>query len=391
MIRQPPTTVRSRPAHPWLVLATLGLLSNVSAIAAQWTASPSFSWSADDNDNRRLDFVKRPSRALQLSGAAELRAAMETLDISVTPSVRFSRYDGDSALNSTDVGLALSANKIGEVSRFNFQASESRDSTLTSELRDTGIIEGRQQRETVAVGLGATHVFSPTIMLTGAAGWQRIRYDNAAASGLVDYRYPYASAALSWQTSALWRLSLRAEGTQLEAPTIGLTSRNQSLRMLADWRPSERLSFGLAFGESATKARRASDRGLIYSASLKWSGLLTEVSVTAGRDVAPTGRGVLVTRDEASMSVSRQLSPRLALGANASFNRNEDLLFGILRNNRRYWSADSSLSWRVTETCTLTGKLSLGRAAIDLPSLTANSRGASLLVSWTPKPWTLSR
>lgn len=379
-------------ARRFVLASCLVLAQAASAsIAAEWSMAPTVRWLLDTSDNRRLDASNRSSGSLQLEASALLRRATETNEITATPRIALRRFAGDPVLDSDDGGLTLDAQHTTELGRIWLQASASREGTLTSELRDTGIVEGRQQRRATSGMLYASRAMSNRVSLSANAGRQSIRYSNAAASALVDYDYSNGTVAGIWQVSPRLQLTGRAIWSVLDAPTAQLSSRNRSWRLALDSDVSEQWSLGVSAGQATTESRSLSDRGAIYSANLHWRGLLTELSLQLSHDIAPTGRGVLVSRDEAALSVTRPLSSRLSVSATASLARNEDLLFGFFRNDRQYWNIVGRAHYRWSENLTLSAQFETARADYQFFGPTARSRGALVAFEWTPVKRSSSR
>jgi hypothetical protein len=130
----------------------------------------------------------------------------------------------------------------------------------------------------------------------------------------------------------------------------------------------------------------------VYSAKLSRKGQRTVISALLGRDVTPTGRGVLVTRDQASLSTQYSFTERLVGSLAAQFIRTEDAVVVAQQGNERvdYASLDASLRWLMNESWSIV--LSLGGRTQSYRELDdANGFNAAIGIAWHGDPHAWAR
>jgi hypothetical protein len=150
------------------------------------------------------------------------------------------------------------------------------------------------------------------------------------------------------------------------------------------FRVSERMDFEASAGESRTRARGLTDRERNYHAALSWRGELANLEFSLGREVQPSGRGVLVNADDIRFSYSRQLSERWDFSGSLRASRREDLLFQRFSNDYYYGAATLTLTRQLDENW----KLGLGgaytRQDYELAAQAADGTRLGLTLSWQP-------
>src|SRR5262245_60660935 len=118
-------------------LACAGMLSLLTeASAAEWHIAPAATMLADYTDNPRLlgsDGISTVGRVAELS--ATLLARTETMQWSLLPKLRSSRYTDDEALGSDDQYLDAGWQLATQRTTWSANAGYVRDRTLTSELQ----------------------------------------------------------------------------------------------------------------------------------------------------------------------------------------------------------------------------------------------------------------
>ena len=131
-------------ARQWC--AVLTLTSSVAG-AAEWTVSPQISVSADYQDNPQL-ILKDAQEVgvVSLDARAVLAASAESAQLSATPRVHATRYPDYAEFDNDSQGLALSYQYESERSLWSVAGDTARDSTVTTELEDTGFVQARKWR-----------------------------------------------------------------------------------------------------------------------------------------------------------------------------------------------------------------------------------------------------
>jgi hypothetical protein len=358
------------------------------AWAAEWQVAPTAYVGSSYADNPRLLADGGDSTS---GSMGELSAVMKRLtersELSLRPRVRSARYQDDESLDSDDQFLTAGYSWTGERSQWSSEVGLTRDTTLTSELGSTGLVQSNRRRE------AASLTVAPRIMFTErvSGGVQMMtstnRYIDAEVTGLVDYRYQalslYSTVALSDVGS---NLTISAQAGELTTPGFGGSeTRDGTLRLAWSHRPWLLWTVGLSAGPSVVQTDAGSDDGWVFDGDIKHRGERWGLTARAGRALSPTGRGVLTRRDEVEVSVNRRLTEHLSVNVGARWIRSEDLVpqrGAVLTYEVEYARLDLGANWRLSQDWSVALQLSGNTQEYVLAPERAEGYRASMNLVW---------
>lgn len=340
--------LRRRVCCGWLTIAAIAFSG--ASQAEQWTIGVDATGQLERRENPLLvaDHPQTIS-GLGIEVDTALVCATENSELEFVPRLRSVRYDGASNFDTDEQYLDLRYGHSEE--RYNWRVGTglARDTTLTSELVDTGIIDSRKRHQLSS--FSGTFAASPTArdQLGAQLNYQHNSYADAEVTGLVGY--DYAAAALTYSRSLSERVSIGSQlsGGRLNVPKTGLISRDYGARLTLTSQLAPAWRLALSAGLDRTVADDRSDTGTVYDLELARSALLTEWRLTVGRNVVPSGSGALVHRADYAFTFSRKLSERLGASFDLRHVNNEDLRVGLVRENRQYERAGAALEWQAAE------------------------------------------
>ena len=134
-----------------LMAATLvgigGAFNCVAADAADWTLSGNVSETGSYDDNVRLNSSGEISSFVSRTvGELTIRGRTERSEIEIKPSVSLGFYEDDSSLNYFDQSLGVDAQHNTLRGFFGIESELSNQTTLESELTDTGNLQSKGRR-----------------------------------------------------------------------------------------------------------------------------------------------------------------------------------------------------------------------------------------------------
>jgi hypothetical protein len=362
-------------------IAASGLCS--LAYGAEWSVGVEAHGDLAHRENPRL--VAEGGETINGAGLevdAAVERATENSELTLLPRVRSARY-GASEFDTDEQYLDLRYSRSGERCRWQVGAALARDTTLTSELLDTGIIDSRKPHELDSFSGSFTSSLSARDQLGAQFDYQRNSYPDADLTGLTDY--DYTAVALTYARLLSERLTIGSQlnGGRLNVPATDLVSRDYgaSLTLAGQLSPAWRLA--LSAGMDRTVADDRNDTGIVYSVELARSAELTDWRLTAGRSVVPSGSGVLVHRTDYALSLSRRLSARLAASFDIRHVDNEDLQIGLVRENRQYQHAGAAFEWQVAERWSLSLTAAYTRQAFGGGPFDTHGFDGGVRVSWS--------
>ncbi len=326
--------------------------------------------------------------------AASLKRLTERSELTLRPRLSSARYSEDESLDSDDQYLNAGYRWLGERSEWNMDLGWTRDTTLTSELGSTGLVQSNRRHQAGSLTV------SPKVMFTErvSGGLQMYlidnRYIDAELTGLVDYRYMAMSLFTQIVlTDAGSALTVTAQGGRLTTEGFfGADTRDGTLRLGWTFQPWQLWTASLSAGPSMVETDFASDSGLVFGGELKRLGDRWSLTANAGRSQSPSGRGVLTRRDEAKLTFFRSVTERLSMTLAARWVRSEDLLPQQGRNvtyQADYAQLSVGGNWHLLRDWSLTLQVAGNTQDYELAPERANGYRASLSIVWNGQPHSL--
>lgn len=349
----------TRPLSTWSKLRCSGiclLAANAvhgAAHGAEWSLSPGMRAVTEYTDNPRL----LTAGGEATSGAVgELFASASRLtersQLSLQPRVVAARYKDDEALNNDVQTLGAQYDYRWERARWSTSANFTRDTTLTSELGSTGIVQADRDHEGISVSGGPTFMLTERLNAGMQASASNSHYRNAQGTGLVDYDYRAASIFSGFAFSEQLQLTLSARSGQLQVPDLPRADKEDAaLRLGMSYETFSSWIIEASAGPSYLRSDFGNATGSVYKFGVQRRAERWSLGSSLTRDLTPTGQGVLTRSDQLSVGVARHFSERLTGGINVYGVRNQDqlTLAGATAPTLEYARADVTVDWQVAE------------------------------------------
>jgi hypothetical protein len=355
------------------------------ASAAQWDMLPQLSLTADTDTNRRLEVPPRPSDGAVLGGGFAITRKTEVSTFSLIPRGSISRYSGDDALDSEDWGVNSMYHRGGERFALDAQAAISDDSTLTTELGETGFVEGNTRRHFIQASTSLTQYLGTRHLLRYQLGMSDIDYDRTLGTGLVGYRYPSFDLLYAVTMSPRLDVTLSANAARLEVPLTRVETDTRGAQLGFRFRVSERFDLEARAGRTNTQARGRSDEAQSYFASASWHDERSNLALSLSQDVQPNGIGILVHAEDLRLAYSFRLTERLMLDTSARASVREDTEADLRRYDYRFGVVSLALSWKLDESWTLGVAGSYVRQEYEVRHDDADGHRVGLRLAWRPQ------
>ena len=324
--------------------------------AAEWSAQPWANARAECSDNLQLRTGHTQSTTGGVMDAGiHLKRADEQGNVSLTPALRASRYDSSEPLDSNDQIVKGAWSRNSERGVWQLDGEWTHDTTLTSELEISGLVQTRKRR--LLRYLSPSYSFALTARSTIAAdvSYTTVKYGGAQFTGLVNYDYKRADVSMTYQWSEQSSVTETLYGTRLEAAQISNRTDTTGAQIQVNTALSERWNGTVGFGAYRNHGGIGStDRnGGLINLSLSRKDEKGDWRIGVNRSVDPSGTGVLVQRDQLSVTRDHQFDERWHLNASTYWVVNKDLQSIAASQDRHYRSAEIRLSriltraWRV--------------------------------------------
>ena len=349
--------------------------------------TPNYSASVDYDSNRRLQAEGKSSDASVLAVDLRFKRAMEDTELTIEPRYAFRRFTDPSLGNGDDRSVNAGLNWLGERSTLNLTASYWDQSTLTTELLETGIVSADTHRRLGQAGASWNWNQTERSRLIAQLSYLDVSYHGRAEALFPGYRYPSGSLGERFSFSERGSFTVSAYGSLLESDTQGNSSHVLGLRGEIIYLFSERTNIDVAIGESTRYLSGESTHGTDASVNATHSLFLGNLSLGYTRSLVPYGIGFLVEQQLWTASLSRPLTPYL--DSTLSFLRVQNNETAVLLHIDRpyYNSLAANLNWHPVQTWSVGARLEAVRTQVfGASTQTITAWRGGLNVTWTPFP-----
>jgi hypothetical protein len=357
--------------------------------------------SIDNDTNRLLVSPAIPSRGLSMSVDTRLERDTERWKLALRPFGQLERYTDARVSHTDEEGIDATATWLEtERTSLSLHTLLQDASTLYSELTGTGIIHvGQRRRDENVDGTWSFQESERWTLQLGGSD-ETSAYHGAGASTLSNYRQASGTAAEIFACTERLSFSLNASAGNAHTNGAEQSTPFQSLGVGFNWHPSERVSVQGSGGVSRQTTGSLSSTSVIGALSLSYSTELSTFALSAQRQMQPSGFGIFTQVDQAALSWTRQLAPRLSFSSEAEVYRNTSAFrspfISFTFADRTYSEEHLQLAWQQTPAWTLALQLRYDRADSPrnflLPAgQQAHGWQVSLQSAWAPLGASLTR
>jgi hypothetical protein len=386
-------TGRASHAPVGLALAALAALTVAAQTpAAQWSIEPQFGLLVGYNSNLLLvPSGQQASAETFLDLDATLRHVTERTELDLHPHIELQRFPSYVDLNANNGSIQGTFNTQQERTSFSLTGGYESISTFTSEPSSTGIIAVGVRRETTSAGMTLGRDFTERQHVQLQGNFSDVVYPDGERVGLVGYRYPTAMLSDAIKISELSTLTAGVTVDQLKSPLTGYEAHDQGLRLSFKHTFSEQYSFFAAVGGTNTTVAGESQHGYVWELHGTHNSLLTQWDADYSQTLQPSGRGYLVRRDSATLSVAQSVSPTVYATLTLQYVHNQQVAGGPFEDVPRYFTGDAGFDWHATEHIVI--NVAGGYTQLEEAGTGQHAEGwrATVNTRWTPVASSVSR
>jgi hypothetical protein len=354
--------------------------------AAEWTLTPTYSSTVDYNTNQRLLADSHGTDMGVITADLLFKHAVESLDYSLEPRYAFRRFTDSSLGNGDDRSIYATLNWTRETTSLNLTGSYWDQSTLTTELLETGIVSGDTHRR---LGQAAANwVWNQTEVrsLLTQFTYLDVSYHGEAAVLLPGYRYPSGLIGERFLLNERTSFTFSVYGSELESDTKGNSSHSVGLQAELVHQFTERTQIDASVGRSSRVLAGESNNGLDASISLTHTGELSRASASYTRSLVPYGFGYLVERQQYTLSFTEPLSTTLNATLTGFHIQNNQTAVLLRLDRPSYDSVSLAFNWRPLEHWSLGGQVEELRSELPPSDQRVHWVRVSLTATWAPQP-----
>jgi hypothetical protein len=357
--------------------------------AAEWSITPSYSASVDYESNRLLVEKAKGSDAAVLAVDLLFKRALEDLQFTFEPRYSWRRFTDAALGNGDDRTVNAGINWVRERSVLNLTASYWDQSTLTTELLETGIVSGNTHRRTEQAGVSWNWNQTERRSLIAQLSYMDVSYHGQNEALLPGFRYPSGSLGERFTFSERGSFTLSTYGTVLQSDTLGNSSHEVGLQAQIIYSFSERTNLNASIGESKRILGGGSSNGTDASVSFDHTLFLSKVSLGYTRALVPYGTGFLVQQQQITAVFSHPLSPFLDYNLTYLRVQNNNIAVLLRVDRPSYNSLSTGLNWHPAETWSVGARLEAVRTqliGIGSAGPSVSGWNSSVTVTWSPFP-----
>jgi len=385
-------------------LIILLLLSAGAAHSAEWKIDPTLSFRAGYNDNLRLSVDNKVSTAeATFSPSAVFSVATPTSGASGTLGFDFRRFEADSNLDDNNSRFEIKSFHSLERSRLGLDLGFIKDTTLDSQLQETGLAFDRIRRQSITASPNWTYAFNERTRVSANYSYSDVEYKNPGDIRFVNYTLNSAQASLTRVMNEKTTSSITLSGSQTDTDN-DVKSVNLNLQGGASYQFNETLSGSLFVGARRTTTdfsrtsripnpigvillpRSVTNRssGVTFSASLTKSFLRGEIGLSASRDVSNDSNGQPIEVTRLSSSSLYRFSDILSANLRLEFynSQSNDNVGSSL--NRNYIQIEPGFNWALKKFWSLSGSYRYRKQTFDdiKDDATQNAAYLTLTYRW---------
>jgi len=375
--------------------------------AAEWKIDPTVAFRAGYNDNVRLTIDDEVSSAeVRLSPSAVFSVVTPTSGVSGNLRFDFRRFEADSDLDDNNVRFVTSSYHRMERSELGLDLDFIKDTTLDSQLENTGLAFGRVTRYTVNVGPNWTYKLDERTDARFGYTYSDVQYDNSEETRFVDFHINSGEASLQRVLNERTLASITLSHSQSNNDN-DVKSKNTNLQGGGSYRFSETLSASLFVGVRHTKADYSqsslipifagdiiigfiplnedvsrSDWGSTYSGGLTKDFLRGQTSLSASRAISNDINGIPIEVDRLRWNNLYRFSETLSAELNLSFYQSETGNDARSSLNREYYQIEPRFNWDFEQFWRISGSYRYRKQTFDNTSDDATQNAAYLTLTY---------
>ena len=392
---------RARPGRAVVagMLFAIAALSSTAGRAAEWYVESRVQSQVSYDTNVRLSPTDKIDTAGGiLSPEVKIGRRTEALDLSLLGRADFNGYADPSSLSSIDEKLSLAGSYATELGKFGLDADFNRDTTLTTEVSDTGNLTEAARVTTVDVMPSWSYSLSEIDTLDLSGGYTNTSYDT---NTLTDYVFYTGQIGWSRRVSEIDTLQTTAYTGRFVADDLADTTAD-IIGLLIGWSRqfSEQFSGQLDAGPEYVITKfddvggRETDRQLGY----RIDGMLayrmdelTRLELNGSRKTEPSGNGETLTRNRVQLAVIHQVSPLFTLRLDGTVIQNDGAGNSSSGSvDRLYYAIQPRAIWRLDPDWDLAASYRFRSQDFDDNRDTAFSHAAFLTLTYRLPRWSWS-
>jgi len=383
-------------------VALLAAAMSLPASAADWELNPTLEAGYLYDDNYRL---ASPGNEIKVSGPMadaelEMRALTQTGEFSFTPRIHATYFPNETDLDAVDYfadvdwlhhGQRVETRILGEFAHQDIVNTEQPDVGSGGDLGepdfgDGGVVLVENRRTRASVRPQLSFEMSPRKELIFDAGYLDVNYEKQISAIQTDYRTADLSAGLRARLNETMTLTTRLRGAQYDMNTFSENTNAYGAELQWDTRSvTETRTYIRAGAQNVEVSGGDTELAWIAGAGISKMIGRNELFADLARNVGPSSAGVIVTRDQLRLRLTRAMTPRLNFLMGVRGTHDEEVDPSASFVPRSYATGDVGVEWRWQEEFSLRAAFDYTWQEFKDASTDATSSGATVSLVYQPQ------
>lgn len=383
----------------------LAVAGQQDARAAEWSLEPSMSVRSEYHSNLLLAFGPQQSTlGYWISPAVRFTGATESLQVSSRMSADYIQYYGGRDTTIYNVNFPLSVLYRDQRSTWGFNGGLTRDNTLRSELLQTGVVLAFAQRNLWSAAPSWTYNVTERVSAQSSYQYQNAEYENAGLQfGLIGYQVHTGSQALSYKIRESDSVQITGLFTRFLAPERNDTvTDTYGVQIGGSHAFSEHVTLSASGGPRFISNRMSIASRSLEDHSTVWvfNGKLTRrferasLTLDIGRDIFPSGLGLLVRTDHLSANASYELTDHISVSLSGQASIVNPVASGALSGlsrDTKFFNLGPQINWRVDEYWSVETGYTYSRRELEGIDQIGQSHAVRFMITYLPSKFSASR
>jgi hypothetical protein len=375
-----------------VIVGCCSYMTERGAGAAEWSAEPTIAVKGEYNSNLTLSNAPGKVWGGWISPAVRFAGSTERLEVSGKAAADFITYRGDQDRTLTNLYFPLTARYTMERNTLALDGGFTRDNTLMTELRQTGVVLSFTQRNYLLVNPSWTHTVTENLSLQAGYQYVNTTYEDGIPLGLFNYDINAGNLGASYKVAERDNVQLTGSYSKVNILS-GLNIGTAAVALSITHALSE-VTTVTAFGgpkfldQSQTIGSTSqSENQLIwtYGGSIRTKWADAQASLDGSQDVNVSGLGVLLKTDRLGVSISKDLTENLTISlAGAGYLVQSVPGPGSTAQiaQTRFITASPAITWKLSQWWTLDAAYTYADRRIDTTNDTTHGNAAFLRLTY---------
>lgn len=371
-----------------------------NACAADWALTPAVSLNIINDDNLFLATQNKTSTwESVIDTSVGLSRNTENNNIMINERLAARHYDYMPALDRNDSYTSLLYGYDAERYTFRINGAYAQESTLTSELVDTGVVQVVRTVNQKTLSPQLNYQMSPRSTLKMSFDYLDKKYD-APITEFSPYTTHATTVNYAYALDETVNLQANVTRSNVDIPDgaygyqgLSLLTKSNNYQLGFTYNYAENIDLSVLYGERSSEDEikylgyllfpASHSKGSTYNVVLRKSLASGSVKFQLSRDYSPAGTGVVYETDNATLGMQFLIDERNSINLDITYLNQKPGSSSYSAVQRTYYSIQPGYSWQVAENWSLHAYYRYVHQKYDISADAAESNSVSLSMAYT--------